>query len=102
MVTNLQFNTQFKTVFSAFKDVKVLQFSSMQDAFQGFTDKASVFSSSLRSCSNFMNQTWLLIFAGIDVNWFKCSGKRRKIQETNEKICWDMVLCGTHSWAHIL
>nr|GMC47790.1 arabinosyltransferase XEG113 [Ipomoea batatas] len=30
----------FKTVFSLFKDVKVIQFSSMQDAFQGFTDKA--------------------------------------------------------------
>ncbi|KAK2647788.1 hypothetical protein Ddye_015277 [Dipteronia dyeriana] len=28
-----------KTVFSSFKDVKVIQFSSMQDAFQGFTDK---------------------------------------------------------------
>lgn len=32
---------QFKKVFSAFKDVKVIQFSSMQDAFLGFTDKAS-------------------------------------------------------------
>ncbi|GMP95158.1 hypothetical protein CsSME_00044308 [Camellia sinensis var. sinensis] len=31
----------FKTVFSSFKDVKVIQFSSMQDAFLGFTDKAS-------------------------------------------------------------
>ncbi|CAL5435930.1 unnamed protein product [Camellia sinensis] len=30
---------RFKTVFSAFKDVKVIQFSSMQDAFLGFTDK---------------------------------------------------------------
>lgn len=30
----------FKTVFSSFKDVKVIQFSSMQDAFPGFTDKA--------------------------------------------------------------
>ncbi|XP_075484425.1 arabinosyltransferase XEG113-like [Primulina tabacum] len=29
----------FKTVFSSFKDVKVIQFSSMQDAFFGFTDK---------------------------------------------------------------
>ncbi|XP_021286812.1 arabinosyltransferase XEG113 isoform X1 [Herrania umbratica] len=29
----------FKTVFSAFKDVKVIQFSSMQDAFLGFSDK---------------------------------------------------------------
>ncbi|XP_044467622.1 arabinosyltransferase XEG113-like isoform X2 [Mangifera indica] len=29
----------FKTVFSSFKDVKVIQFSSMQDAFTGFTDK---------------------------------------------------------------
>ncbi|XP_031272043.1 arabinosyltransferase XEG113 [Pistacia vera] len=29
----------FKTVFSSFKDVKVVQFSSMQDAFIGFTDK---------------------------------------------------------------
>ncbi|GMP95153.1 hypothetical protein CsSME_00044308 [Camellia sinensis var. sinensis] len=29
----------FKTVFSSFKDVKVIQFSSMQDAFLGFTDK---------------------------------------------------------------
>ncbi|XP_042502286.1 arabinosyltransferase XEG113-like, partial [Macadamia integrifolia] len=28
-----------KTVFSSFKDVKVIQFSSMQDAFQGFSDK---------------------------------------------------------------
>ncbi|KAB2626244.1 hypothetical protein D8674_017904 [Pyrus ussuriensis x Pyrus communis] len=30
----------FKTVFSSFKDVKVIQFSSMQDAFAGFTNKA--------------------------------------------------------------
>ncbi|KAM0967436.1 hypothetical protein ACFX1X_023390 [Malus domestica] len=30
----------FKTVFSSFKDVKIIQFSSMQDAFAGFTDKA--------------------------------------------------------------
>ncbi|KAL3512747.1 hypothetical protein ACH5RR_025464 [Cinchona calisaya] len=30
----------FKTVFSAFKDVKVIQFSSMQDAFSGFTNKS--------------------------------------------------------------
>ncbi|KAG5524514.1 hypothetical protein RHGRI_031245 [Rhododendron griersonianum] len=30
-----------KTAFSSFKDVKVIQFSSMQDAFLGFTDKAS-------------------------------------------------------------
>ncbi|EEF42538.1 arabinosyltransferase XEG113 [Ricinus communis] len=30
---------KFKTVFSSFKDVKVIQFSSMQDAFLGFTDK---------------------------------------------------------------
>ncbi|KAH0974437.1 hypothetical protein GBA52_016336 [Prunus armeniaca] len=30
----------FKTIFSSFKDVKVIQFSSMQDAFPGFTDKA--------------------------------------------------------------
>ncbi|KAH8509867.1 hypothetical protein Peur_051609 [Populus x canadensis] len=29
----------FKTTFSSFKDVKVIQFSSMQDAFVGFTDK---------------------------------------------------------------
>ncbi|KAJ6427880.1 hypothetical protein OIU84_023309 [Salix udensis] len=29
----------FKTTFSSFKDVKVIQFSSMQDAFGGFTDK---------------------------------------------------------------
>uniref|UniRef100_A0A5B7C3B3 Nucleotide-diphospho-sugar transferase domain-containing protein n=1 Tax=Davidia involucrata TaxID=16924 RepID=A0A5B7C3B3_DAVIN len=29
----------FKTVFSSFKDVKVIQFLSMQDAFLGFTDK---------------------------------------------------------------
>ncbi|KAH6820428.1 xyloglucanase 113 [Perilla frutescens var. hirtella] len=29
----------FKTVFSSFKDVKVIQFSSMQEAFLGFTDK---------------------------------------------------------------
>ncbi|KAI4370809.1 hypothetical protein MLD38_019118 [Melastoma candidum] len=29
-----------KTVFSSFKDVKVIQFSSMQDAFGGFTDKS--------------------------------------------------------------
>ncbi|KAJ4950209.1 hypothetical protein NE237_027041 [Protea cynaroides] len=28
-----------KTVFSSFKDVKVIQFSSMQDVFQGFSDK---------------------------------------------------------------
>jgi len=28
-----------KTVFSSFKDVKVIQFSTMQDAFLGFTDK---------------------------------------------------------------
>ncbi|KAJ0043388.1 hypothetical protein Pint_19468 [Pistacia integerrima] len=34
----------FKTVFSSFKDVKVIQFSSMQDAFIGFTDKASLLS----------------------------------------------------------
>ncbi|CAH9080754.1 unnamed protein product [Cuscuta epithymum] len=30
---------RFKTVFSSFKDVKVIQFSSMQDAFLGFSDK---------------------------------------------------------------
>ncbi|KAL3512772.1 hypothetical protein ACH5RR_025489 [Cinchona calisaya] len=30
----------YKTVFSAFKDVKVIQFSSMQDAFTGFADKS--------------------------------------------------------------
>ncbi|CAH9077595.1 unnamed protein product [Cuscuta europaea] len=30
---------KFKTVFSSFKDVKVIQFSSMQDAFLGFSDK---------------------------------------------------------------
>ncbi|XP_065624957.1 arabinosyltransferase XEG113-like [Quercus suber] len=29
----------FKAVFSSFKDVKVIQFSSMQDAFLGFSDK---------------------------------------------------------------
>lgn len=29
----------FKTTFSSFKDVKIIQFSSMQDAFVGFTDK---------------------------------------------------------------
>ncbi|CAK9144073.1 unnamed protein product [Ilex paraguariensis] len=29
----------FKTVFSSFKDIKVIQFSSMQDAFVGFADK---------------------------------------------------------------
>ncbi|KAK6158569.1 hypothetical protein DH2020_005883 [Rehmannia glutinosa] len=29
----------FKTIFSSFKDVKVIQFSSMQEAFVGFTDK---------------------------------------------------------------
>ncbi|CAA0831901.1 xyloglucanase 113 [Striga hermonthica] len=29
----------FKTIFSSFKDVKVIQFSSMQEAFLGFTDK---------------------------------------------------------------
>ncbi|KAL2548105.1 xyloglucanase [Forsythia ovata] len=29
----------FKTIFSSFKDVKVIQFSSMQDAFLGFADK---------------------------------------------------------------
>lgn len=29
----------FKTIFSSFKDVKVIQFSSMKDAFQGFSDK---------------------------------------------------------------
>ncbi|KAJ4707597.1 arabinosyltransferase [Melia azedarach] len=29
----------FKTVFSSFKDVKVIEFSSMKDAFLGFTDK---------------------------------------------------------------
>uniref|UniRef100_A0A2C9UHE9 Uncharacterized protein n=2 Tax=Manihot esculenta TaxID=3983 RepID=A0A2C9UHE9_MANES len=29
----------FKTIFSSFKDVKVIQFSSMQDAFLGFMDK---------------------------------------------------------------
>ena len=34
---------QFKAVFSSFEDVKVIQFSSMQDAFLGFTDKASLF-----------------------------------------------------------
>jgi hypothetical protein len=34
---------QFKAVFSTFKDVKVIQFSSMQDAFLGFNDKASLF-----------------------------------------------------------
>ncbi|XP_042501476.1 arabinosyltransferase XEG113-like isoform X2 [Macadamia integrifolia] len=28
-----------KTVFSSFKDIKIIQFSSMQDAFQGFADK---------------------------------------------------------------
>lgn len=31
---------QFIEVFSSYKDVKVIEFSSMQDAFQGFTDKA--------------------------------------------------------------
>ncbi|KAL0302513.1 UNVERIFIED_CONTAM: Arabinosyltransferase [Sesamum angustifolium] len=31
---------KFKTIFSSFKDVKVIQFSSMQDAFLGFRDKA--------------------------------------------------------------
>ncbi|KAL0329841.1 UNVERIFIED_CONTAM: Arabinosyltransferase [Sesamum radiatum] len=31
---------KFKTIFSSFKDVKVIQFSSMQDAFLGFSDKA--------------------------------------------------------------
>ncbi|XP_071919524.1 arabinosyltransferase XEG113-like isoform X1 [Coffea arabica] len=30
----------YKTVFSSFKDVEVIQFSSMQDAFSGFTDKS--------------------------------------------------------------
>ncbi|XP_047338278.1 arabinosyltransferase XEG113 [Impatiens glandulifera] len=29
----------YKSIFSSFKDVKVIQFSSMQDAFAGFTDK---------------------------------------------------------------
>lgn len=32
---------QLKRVFSAYKDVKVLQFSSVMDALEGFTDKAS-------------------------------------------------------------
>lgn len=33
------FHIQLKMVFSSFKDVKVIQFSSMQDAFLGFMDK---------------------------------------------------------------
>lgn len=33
-------NLQYMKVFSSFKDVKVIQFSSMQDAFTGFSDKA--------------------------------------------------------------
>ncbi|KAK4486282.1 hypothetical protein RD792_008952 [Penstemon davidsonii] len=37
----------FKTIFASFKDVKVIQFSSMQDAFLGFTDKACYFPSIL-------------------------------------------------------
>lgn len=34
---------QFMKVFSSFKDIKVIKFSSVQDAFQGFTDKARKF-----------------------------------------------------------
>lgn len=33
-------NLQYMKVFSSFKDIKVIQFSSMQDAFSGFSDKA--------------------------------------------------------------
>ncbi|KAL3498037.1 hypothetical protein ACH5RR_040769 [Cinchona calisaya] len=31
----------YKTIFSSFKDVKVIQFSTMQDAFRGFSDKSA-------------------------------------------------------------
>lgn len=41
--SNSNSKLQLKTVFSSFKDVKVIQFSSMQDAFLGFTEKASPF-----------------------------------------------------------
>lgn len=33
-------NLQYMKIFSSFKDIKVIQFSSMQDAFTGFSDKA--------------------------------------------------------------
>lgn len=35
------FLVQFKAIFSTFKDVKVIQFSTMQDAFPGFSDKVT-------------------------------------------------------------
>lgn len=34
-------HTQFKAIFSSFNDVKVIKFSSVEDAFTGFSDKAS-------------------------------------------------------------
>lgn len=43
-------NVQLKMVFSSFKDIKIIQFSSMQDAFEGFTDQVRVHLFSLLSC----------------------------------------------------
>lgn len=92
---------QFKTIFSSFKDIKVIQFSSMQDAFLGFSDKAS-----------FISRLFFL------VKWskLKClhtitlimhvttwSEKGGKIQVSCEEVCRYMVLRRwSLSWSHIL
>lgn len=52
-------NFQFMKVFSSFKDVKVIQFSSMQDAFTGFKDKARpILSFCLSFPSVFASKVW--------------------------------------------
>lgn len=51
-------NFQFTKVFSSFRDVKVIQFSSMQDAFKGFTDKVRPFCLlCLKFCFVFVSST---------------------------------------------
>lgn len=85
---------QFKTVFSSFKDVKVIQFSSMQDAFLGFADKVSLFVS-LSFGFIFAEPVDLLSYFLLmlcEINL--CSDKGREIQESHEAVCWYMVLCG--------
>lgn len=99
---NVTFNMQFKTVFSSFKDVKVINFSSMKNAFLNFTDKASSFLPLVDFIISFGNEsTFFLSYAETMCNIYL--DKRREIQETRETVCRHMVLRGQpHSRTHLL
>ncbi|XWS49431.1 hypothetical protein CRYUN_Cryun12cG0003200 [Craigia yunnanensis] len=51
----------FKAVFSSFKEVKVIQFSSMQDAFLGFTGKANERGEIQESCEAVCRYIWCCV-----------------------------------------